>query len=59
MSFSFIVCPFCHDASTRVRRVGPAGVRGVEDSRRFFCEACGAFFSSEGNTFWEELGRLE
>ena len=52
----WICCPYCHDASTRVRRVGPVGVRGIADSRRFFCEACGLFFTSKGETFWEAHG---
>lgn len=53
----FICCPECGDASTHVVRVGVVGVRGVDDSRRFYCEACGIFFSSRGATFWEERGR--
>ena len=52
-------CPHCHDASTRISRVGPVGVRGIDDSRRFFCEACGLFFTMGGETFWEAHGRLE
>ncbi len=55
----FICCPYCSDASTHVYRVGPAGVRGVDDSNRFFCEACGVFFTAGGQTFWESRGRLE
>ena len=55
----FICFPFCNDASTHVWRVGPVGVRGIDDSRRFFCEACGVFFTSNASTFWEEHGALE
>ena len=54
----WICCPSCHNASTRAWRIGPAGVRGVPDSRRFFCESCGVFFTSMGETFWEAHGRL-
>ena len=54
----FIRCPSCHDASTSVVRIGIVGMPKFKDSRRFLCEACGFYFKSAGETFWEAHGRL-
>jgi len=42
-----------------ITRVGVAGKKGTPDSKLFQCEACGTYFTSEGETWREAHGRLE
>lgn len=41
-----------------IRRVGPVGVKGIKDSRLFYCEACGTYFKSSGETWKESHGSV-
>jgi len=60
----FICCPGSEHNGVKypcgevvgIRRIGSVGVRGVKDSRLFHCEACGAYFRSDGETFKEAHG---
>lgn len=66
MSFNpkFICCPGSKKNGVKypcgevmgICRVGPVGVRGIKDSRLFFCEACGTYFRSQGETWREAHG---
>jgi len=58
MSIEFIRCPKCREA-LNLRRIGPAGVPGVKDSRTIKCLDCGHVFRTAGNTWKEEHGFLK
>ena len=63
----FICCPGSKFEGRRypcgevvgIRRVGPAGEKGIKDSRLFYCEACGTYFKSDGETWRESHGALK
>jgi len=42
-----------------IERIGPVGVKGKPESDLFHCEACGAYFHSDGETWREAHGHLE
>lgn len=53
----YVCCPDCK-GMLDVRRVGPAGVRGVDDSDTFYCESCGITFRDSGETWKEAHGAI-
>lgn len=42
-----------------IERVGVVGQRGIRDSEMFYCESCGTYFRSTGETWKEAHGHLE
>ena len=69
-TFQFICCPgsrlkdgqryACREV-IHLERVGPAGQRGVKDSRMIKCDACGIIFRApkHAETWKEAHGHLE
>lgn len=41
-----------------IRRLGSVGEKNHRDSKRFYCEACGSYFTSDGETWKEAHGAI-
>lgn len=65
-TMEFICCPGSKYKGKRypcgevihIRRIGSVGVRGIKDSKLFYCEACGTYFKSDGQTWKEAHGAI-